>query len=406
MRVSILNNLELVWRRTMIYLDNAATSWPKPEAVYVAVDKAMREWGGNPGRSGHKMSMMAGKVILDTRIVIAKLFNTPHYERIVFTLNATEGINLALKGILKPGDHVIIGGMEHNSISRPVEKLRTIGADVTKLNTSPQSGINLDELVASIKENTKLVAINHASNVTGTINPIERIGAICKEKGVYFLVDAAQTAGSIPIDIRKMKIDMLAFPGHKGLLGPQGVGGLFVGRDLILDTLKEGGTGSDSQSLLQPESSPDRYESGTPNTPGIAGLGAGIRYILQEGIEKIREKEGNLTRRMIAGLQKIPGVTIYGPDHGVERAAVISFNIDSVDPAEVALIMDQAYDIAVRSGLHCAPDAHQTTGTYNMGTVRVSFNSFNTEEEIDACLDAVTEIAEEFNPKEATDGAE
>lgn len=379
----------------MIYFDNAATTWPKPESVYLAVERAMREWGGNPGRSGHKMSLQAGKIIEETRFLLARLFNAPEPDRIVFTMNATEAINLAMKGLLKPGDHVITGAMEHNAVARPLEALKERGVEVAKVASSPHTGINPLDVETAIKSNTKMVVLNHASNVTGTINPIGEIGKLCRKQRIVFLVDAAQTAGNIPIDVQNMNIDLLAFPGHKGLLGPQGVGGLYLSPGVSPLPIKEGGTGSESQSLLQPQLSPDRYESGTPNTPGIAGLGAGVKFLLQEGLGKIQAKENNLMNRLLEGLQNIPGVMLYGPAPGRERAAVVSINIEGVDSLEAALILDQAFDIAVRAGLHCAPDAHRVLKTLEGGTIRLSLSYFNTEEEIDSCLAALASIAGE-----------
>lgn len=377
----------------MIYLDNAATTWPKPESVYLAVDRAMREWGGNPGRSGHQMSLLAGKVLEETRLLLARLFHAPEPDRIIFTLNATEAINLGLKGILQPGDHVITGSMEHNAVARPVETLKAKGIEVTKVTTSPISGIDPADIEKAIQKNTKMVVLNHASNVTGTINPIGEIGELCRNKGIIFLVDAAQTAGSIPIDVQQMKIDLLAFPGHKGLLGPQGVGGLYISPNVSPLPMKEGGTGSESKSLLQPSLSPDRYESGTPNTPGIAGLGAGVKFILEEGLEKIRERENVLMNRLLKGVQNIPGIIVYGPTINDEKAAVLSINIEGADSLEAAVILDQAFDIAIRAGLHCAPDAHTMLGTLEKGTMRISLGYFNTENDIDSILTALASIA-------------
>ena len=384
----------------MIYFDNAATGWPKPEEVYSAVEKAMKEWGGNPGRSGHKMSLQAGRIIEETRLLLAQFFNVPDHKRIVFTLNATEAINLALKGFLEPGDHVVTGSMEHNAVARPLEALKGKGIEISKVAVSPQRGIDPAQVEKAIKSNTKMVVLNHASNVTGTVNPIGEVGRLCREKGIVFLVDAAQSAGYLPIDVQDMCIDLLAFPGHKGLMGPQGVGGLYISPQVFLAPMKEGGTGSDSQSLIQPRYSPDLYESGTPNTPGIAGLGEGIRFILSEGLDKIRAREKLLMRRLLEGLEDIPGVVLYGPPLDTERAPVVSINIAGMDSLEVALILDQAFDIAVRAGLHCAPDAHRVLGTLEKGTIRLSLGYFNKEEEIDVCLEALASIAGEVAYKE------
>jgi len=380
----------------IIYFDNAATTWPKPEAVYKASDYFMREQGANPGRSGHRMALAAGQIIVEARNLIASLFNIPESSQVIFTLNTTEALNLGIKGLLKPGDHVITSSIEHNSVVRPLETLRNKGVEVTKLATSASCGLLPIQVEEAIKENTKLIILTHASNVTGVINPIREIGKIARARGVLFMVDSAQTAGVFPIDVQAMCIDMLAFAGHKGLLGPQGVGGLYLRSDLQLTPLKEGGTGSHSESPLQPEKSPDRYESGTFNTPGIAGLAAGLLFLSQIGLEQVRAKERMLTERLLSGLALIPKVILYGPPTGTERASVISFNIEGMDPSEVSLIMDQSFEIATRSGLHCAPDAHRSIGTLPKGTVRLSLGYFNTVEEVDKCLEAVTMIVENF----------
>lgn len=380
----------------MIYFDNAATTWPKPETVYEAVDDCMRGLGANPGRSGYRMALAAGRVLTDARLLMAKLVNAPESSQIVFTVNVTEALNLGIKGQLKPQDHVITSRLEHNSVARPLETLRVGGVEVTKLPTSVTTGVLPEQVEAAIQENTKMIVLTHASNVTGTLNPIAEIGKIACRRKILFLVDAAQTGGGFPIDVQAMNIDMLAFAGHKGLYGPAGTGGLYLRKGLRLTPLKEGGTGTDSEFSLQPEKCPERYESGTLNTPGIAGLAAGIRYILAEGISRIREKEKNLTERLQRGLEALPGITVYGPPLGVERAAVVSFNILGMEPSEVCFILDQTFEIAARSGLHCAPDVHRTMGTLPKGTVRLSLGYFNTAEEVDRCLEAVAAIAEEF----------
>ena len=377
----------------MIYFDNAATTWPKPECVYEAVDQCLRNKGANPSRSGHFMALLAGQIVLNARVQIAEFFNISDPLQVVFTPNATEALNIGLKGLLKPGDHVITSSLEHNAVTRPLEKLRSQGVEVTKLPTPVQEGLHPEQVEAAIQSNTKLIVLSHASNVMGLIQPIGEIGRIAGEKGVLFMVDSAQTAGSIPIDVQAMGIDLLVFAGHKGLLGPQGTGGLYLREDLRLDTLKEGGTGANSEEPFPPEESPERYESGTLNTPGIAGLGAGIEFIKQEGIEKIREKERTLTRQLMLGLSAIPGVILYGPDPSVERAPVVSINLEGREPSEVSYLLDKLYGIASRPGLHCAPDAHKTLGTFQQGTVRLSLGYFNTSQEVEECLDAVAGLS-------------
>jgi cysteine desulfurase family protein len=379
----------------LIYLDNAATSWPKPEAVYQCADKVLREESGNPGRSGHALSLAAGRRIEETRLRLARFFRITKSERIVFTLNATDALNLALRGLLREGDHVVAGSMEHNSVSRPLEALKKNGVEYTKVPASPLHGTDPDDVKAALKKNTKLAVFSHVSNVCGTVNPIAEIGAVCREHGVPLLVDAAQSAGVFPIDVEKMNIDLLAFPGHKGLLGPQGTGALYIREALTLDPLRTGGTGSSSEDLNQPEKMPDRYESGTLNTAGIAALGEGIRFIDETGREKIHAHEAGLASRLIAGLREIPGLVLYGPPESAERSGVVSAALAGIERAEAAFMLDSAFGIAVRSGLHCAPDAHRVLGTLERGgTVRISVGCFNTEADIDRCIEALAEIAE------------
>ena len=384
----------------MIYLDNAATSWPKPERVYETADRVFRLDAGNPGRSGHKLSLAAGRHIENTRLLAARLFNVPSAASIAFTLNTTDALNLALKGVLVSGDHVIASSMEHNSVARPLEALRNKGVDYTKVETSPLSGVAPGAVRAAITPNTRLVVMTHISNVTGTENPIAEIGALCRERGILFLVDAAQSAGNRSIDVQEMNIDLLAFPGHKGLLGPQGTGGLYIREGLVLATLREGGTGSRSEDLKQPEDSPGRYESGTANTAGIAALGEGIALVLEEGAQRIGEREAALASRLIEGIREIPGITLYGPGPGKTRSGTVSITLDSLESAEVSLILDSSFDIAVRPGLHCAPDAHRLIGTLGSdgsrsspGTVRISVGYFTTEDDIDKCLEALAAVA-------------
>ena len=316
-------------------------------------------------------------------------------------MNATDALNLALKGILKKSDHVITSSMEHNSVASPLEVLRSSGVEVSKVATSPLSGVDLKDVKAAIKENTKLMVFSHVSNVTGTENPIAEIGELCHENGILLLVDVAQSAGAIPIDVTKMKIDLLAFPGHKSLLGPVGTGGLYIRDGLLLKPIREGGTGSFSELLTQPEKIPDRYESGTLNTPGIAGLAAGVRFLLEQGVENVQKKEAALTNKLLEGLSEISGITIFGPPPGELRAGVVSLLVNGMEPIQTAIILDNVFDIAVRAGLHCAPDTHRMLGTLETGgTVRFSIGVFNTEDEIDFCLDALRSIANEGGLRE------
>jgi cysteine desulfurase family protein len=378
----------------MIYLDNAATSWPKPESVYDAVSDAIRR-GGNPGRGSSEQARAAADDLTEARTVLAEMFRISDPNRIIFTLNATDAINLALKGMLEPGDHVITSRMEHNAVTRPLAYLEDEGVSVTKVETDPAKGADPEAVRAAICDDTKLVVMAHASNVTGALNPIEEIGAVCREMNVPFLVDAAQSAGAIPIDVVKMNIDLLAIPGHKSLLGPAGTGALYVSESVSPKPYRSGGTGVFSEVRLQPEQLPYYYEAGTPNTVGVSGLCAGARYILERSVSSIYLEEQRMVQHLIDGLRAIPKVTVYGP-LTFPRAAAVSFNINGMDCADVAMILETYYDISVRSGLQCAPDTHRMLGTFDMGgTVRVSPGLFTATEEIDAFLTAISEIAED-----------
>ncbi|MFZ5651557.1 MAG: aminotransferase class V-fold PLP-dependent enzyme [Bacillota bacterium] len=378
----------------MIYFDNAATAWPKPPGVVEAISRCINDMGANPGRAGHKMSVMAGEMVDGVRKKLAGLFNIDQgqYERIVFTINATGALNLAIKGFLKNGDHVITSSMEHNSVARPINTLEKNGVRVTRVQCGPDGSLGPDDVRRAIRPDTKLIAVTHASNVTGTVMPVEEIGRLAKESGAAFLVDAAQSAGLIDIDVKKMNIDLLAFPGHKSLLGPTGTGGLYIGEGVVLETLLEGGTGSQSELPEMPETLPERYEAGTLNAAGIAGLGAGIDFIVSTGMETIRKHELGLTQRFIEGALKIPGLKIYGPLDTENRAPVVSFLVEGRKSAEIGGVLDKNYDVACRAGLHCAPDAHRTLGTFEQKLVRLSFSFFNTEKEIDSVLGFLDEI--------------
>jgi cysteine desulfurase family protein len=378
------------------YFDNAATTFPKPDRVYEAVLHHMKNLGANPGRSGHKMALEAGRSIYNARELISRLFNINNPMQVVFTSNATEALNLGIKGFLREGDHVITSSMEHNSLLRPIKSLEKAGIENTIVQCDPEGILNPLSIKESIQPNTKMIALTHASNVTGTLIPIKEVGQIAKEAGICFLVDAAQTAGVYPINVKEMNIDLLAVPGHKGLLGPQGVGILYIKEGLEVMHFKEGGTGSKSEELTQPLMMPDRYESGTPNTSGIAGLAAGVNFILEEGMDKIREHEKALTYYFIKELQKIDKVKIYGPKDASKQTAVVSINIGEEDSSEIGYILDKMFDIAVRPGLHCAPSAHKTIGTLEQGTVRFSMGYFNSNEQIDYALDAIKTICLEI----------
>jgi cysteine desulfurase family protein len=380
----------------MIYLDNAATTWPKPPAVAEAVLDYMENVGANPGRSGHQLAVAAGRIVYDTREALARLFNVTDPLRIAFTANATEALNLVLSGYLRPGDHVVTTSMEHNAVMRPLRYLHSIGVELTAVPCSAQGVLDPGDMEKAIRPNTVLLVVNHASNVVGTLQPVAEVGAIAERHGLLFLVDAAQTGGAYPVDVQQMKIDLLAFTGHKALLGAQGTGGLCIGERVDLSRLrplKRGGTGSRSESEEQPDFLPDRYESGTANGMGIAGLGAGVRFVLEAGVERIRAHELQLTAQLLAGLRSIPGVQIYGTGDADRQTATVSFNVQGIEPSDVALRLDEEYSIMCRPGLHCAPSAHRTIGTYPRGTVRFGLSYLNTAEQIDQAIDAVRRIA-------------
>lgn len=367
----------------MIYFDNAATTFPKPEAVVDKMAEFMKTKAANPGRSGHKMALESGRIIFEARSEIANLMNIENPMNIVFTKNATEAINIGIKGYAKKGMHIISSAMEHNSVSRPVAALEHKGISHTFIRCDEDGFLDLDEFEKSFNENTGLVAITHASNVTGTVNDIKKIGEICKSYNVPLLVDCAQSAGVFDIDVDDMNIAMLCSPGHKGLYGPMGTGFIYVRDDISLVPLMEGGTGSNSESLVNPDVMPDRMESGTANAVGIAGLLEGVKFVRKVGIEKIRNHEQELTARLIEGLKRFENVKIYGPKDFTKRSGVVSFNIGDVASTDISFILDDKFDVAVRGGLHCSSLAHKTLKTTDQGIVRASFSYFNTVSEVD-----------------------
>lgn len=381
----------------IIYLDNAASTWPKPQAVKEMMGEAIEDYAANPGRGGHTLAMKASKTVFRTRVQLSRLFGIQNPNNLFFYMNATQALNQAIKGFLKPGDHVVSSSVEHNAVRRPLEYMRrTAGVEVTYVEPREDHLFHPDDFEKAFQPNTRLLVVSHASNLTGVILPIAELGALAKKHGIVFLVDASQSAGVLPIHVEEMNIDMLAFPGHKGLYGPQGTGALYAHGDIDLEPLLHGGTGSQSESIDQPTTRPDRYESGTVNTVGIAGLLAGVTYVMDKGVENIRQHEWQLTKRTISELKQIPGVEVYGPGIETERVAVVSFNIDGVDASEVSFILDQQYGIATRSGYHCTPLGHQTAGTEQKGSVRASFGIFNTEKDVEALVQAVKEIASAF----------
>lgn len=374
-----------------IYLDNAATSFPKPESVYQAVMHAMRTIGASPGRAGHRRSMEAGRLMFQTREVIASLFAIPDSSRIVLCHSATEALNMGLRGTLVPGDHVITTSMEHNSLLRPLFLLRSQGVELTIVQAGGDGRVDPDDVRRSLRPNTRMIAVGHISNVSGTIQAVDRLAGIAREAGALFLLDAAQSAGSVPIDVLKTGIDLLAAPGHKGLFGPQGTGFLYAASSVPLRPLLAGGTGSSSTSEEQPDMMPEGFEAGTHNLPGIAGLKAGVEFVLEQGADVIGKAEQILVASASQKLARIEGVTLCGPIDAADHGGVLSFTVEGIDPATLAFMFDQRFDIAVRAGLHCAPHAHRTIGTFPDGTLRISPGWFTTSEEIAIFCDAVVE---------------
>lgn len=381
----------------MIYLDHAATSWPKAPGVTEAVMEAMTKHAANPGRGSHAMAVRASRILFDTRKSLARLFGVRNPNDIAFAVNTTMALNMAIKGFIRAGDHVITTSIEHNSVRRPLYHLnQSDGVEVTYLPADEKGRIVLKELSDAIRPNTKLIVANHSSNLLGTIMPIGEIGEIARTHGVKLLVDGAQSAGILPIDVKTLGIDMLAFPGHKGLLGPQGTGGLYIAPEVDLEPLLHGGTGSQSEAPHQPLVRPDRYEAGTQNTPGLAGLKAGVDYVLNETVQKIHTKEWTLSQRLMEGLLSLPNMRVLGPALGEERTGIVAFQVKGIDPSELSFILDQHYGIAVRSGFHCTPMAHESAGTSDTGAVRASVGAFTTEGEVDALHTAMKEITKQY----------
>lgn len=406
--------------RRQIYMDNAATSFPKPPEVTEAMVHFMQNIGANPGRSRHDQSEEASFVVEEAREKLALLINAPDPKRIVFTLNATESLNTVIYGVLNPGDHVLITQMEHNSVIRPVRHLEREGIVTVTVAPCDKMGVlDIDALKSGIRQNTALVALNHASNVCGTIQDVMAVREAIGE--IPLLLDAAQTAGAVPIDVQAMGIDFLALTGHKALYGPQGTGGLYVRDGLTVRPLKRGGTGSVSENEEQPDFFPDALESGTRNNVGIAGLSAGVDFVLKTGVETIRRHEMEIMEALIDGLFAVPGIVLYGPlkpelqvpilsvtfDEALPEGLHVSFGgcggrtipatFESVHPQEAGTLLSQSYDISVRVGLHCAPLAHQALGSFPDGTVRFSLSYFTTLEEVELAVQAVKNIGEKLD---------
>lgn len=374
-----------------IYIDNAATSFPKPEEVYNETLNCMKNYAANPGRSTHAMALESSSKLSETREILSNFFNITSPFNMIFTSNATEGLNIGIKGVLKPGDHVISTVIEHNSVLRPLNSLSKKGVKVTLLAVDTYGKLNINNLRKEIQKNTKLIVVNHASNVLGTLQYINTIGKIARDAGVLFMVDGSQSAGTINIDVEKYNIDLLAFPGHKGLMGPQGTGGLFIRDGIAMTNFREGGTGSNSMSMTQPDFLPDKFESGTLNIPGIAGLCEGVKFVQKVGRRNIQKHEEGLIDYLLSEFKKMPYVKIYGLDCKEKRAAVISINIDNIDSSEVGYLLNKK-GIAVRTGYHCAALIHPIIGTSKTGTVRLSPGYFNTYEEMEEVVKAIRDI--------------
>lgn len=380
-----------------IYLDNAATCFPKPEAVYAAVERYQRHQGAAVGRGAYRTSLEVSGIVARCRKRAAELLGAESPERIIFTANATDGLNLALHGLLRAGDHVVTSAIEHNSVLRPLRTLRDrLEIEVTYVPADGRGLVDPEVFRRALTPRTKLVALIHASNVSGAIQPIADVGRIAREAGALFLVDAAQTAGHLPIDLGALPVDLLACAGHKGLLGPLGTGLLYVrpGVETRLDSVRQGGTGTSSEDDRQPESLPDKYESGNLNAPGLAGLEAGLAWLQERTVAEVARHERDLTGRLLAGFAEIPGITVYGPSIDEPRVGVVSLNLDGCDPQELSAILDQSFGIEARAGLHCAPGAHRALGSFAVGgTLRLSVGPFTTDADIDAAIAALGQIA-------------
>ncbi len=394
---STLNTIKKGRIMSVTYLDNAATSFPKPARVYERMEKFLREEAANPGRSGHRMSVEAEASVESARALIAKFIGAQDASRIAFALNCTDALNMGMKGILKKGDHVITSVLEHNSVLRPLHSLEEDGViTLTKVKPNKDCVINPEDIGKAFTHKTRLVALTHASNVTGTLQPICEIGKIVRERGALFLVDGAQTIGVFPIDVETDFIDLLAFPGHKSLLGPTGTGGLYVGKRVEeITPWREGGTGMGSENPTHPEDFPFVLEGGTPNTVGIVGLAEGLKFVYDTGIDVIRDHEFKLMKQLREGLKSIKGVKTFGLDSVKQSTATLSFVLEGLDPADVGIILDQSFNLALRSGIHCAPLCHEFLGTFPTGTIRVSPGFFNSEKDIESLLNALRQLTKQ-----------
>ncbi|HEY1190987.1 MAG TPA: aminotransferase class V-fold PLP-dependent enzyme [Gemmata sp.] len=377
----------------MIYLDNAATSFPKPEGVYVAMDRFARHSLANPGRSGHRMALESEHALSDARHRLNRFFNGRNPDRWAFTLNCTDALNMAFKGALNAGDHVITTDLEHNSVSRPLVALAEAGRiTLTRVPADGGGTIDPGAVRAAITPKTRLIAMTHASNVLGTVQPVAEVGRIAREHDLLFLVDAAQTAGVLALDVQTACIDLLAFPGHKSLLGPTGTGALYVGTRAALRPWREGGTGGDSLTPTQPTDFPHHLEGGTPNVLGVVGLVAGLDFVEERGVESIHRHEGELCERLRNALVDLPGFEVFGHANAAQRVGALSFRCEFLPAPELAGLLDQSFNIAVRPGLHCSPYVHKALGTAPDGLVRVSPGPFSTPADVDFLVDALTQV--------------
>ena len=381
-----------------LYFDNAATSFPKPDAVHEAMIRYAREIGASAGRGAYREALESGSIIDTARGRIAKLLNAPDPRHIIMTFNCTDGLALAIKGtVTQPGDHVITTRMEHNSVLRPLHALKEhLGIEITYIEADSQGLIDPQDVRSAVKPNTKLIALVHASNVTGSVQDVASVGEIAREFDILYLIDAAQTAGHLPIDVQQLHVDLLAFPGHKALYGPLGTGVLYIrpGIESRLRTLKEGGTGSKSEIPSQPDFMPDKFESGSHNALGIAGLSAGVQYLLDRGIKSLREHELQMCRTFLDNTADIDGLTVYGPRDINYQVGVFSVTIDGYEPAELSAVLEQQFGILTRPGLHCAPFVHETIGTLDLGgTTRFSFGAFLSVDDVTYAANALKQIA-------------
>ncbi|MGO4791572.1 aminotransferase class V-fold PLP-dependent enzyme [Paenibacillus sp. 2KB_20] len=377
----------------IVYLDHAATSWPKPPEVFEAMRKAMEEEAANPGRGSHRMAVKASRVLYGTRKTLADLFGVKNPNDIALTSNTTEALNLAIKGYLREGDHVIATMIEHNSVRRPLEFLkRTRGIQVDYVPVDEEGQLDVQLMEGAFRSNTRLVVCSHSSNLLGSIIPLVEIGELVKRKGAVLLVDAAQSAGMLDVHVEEIHVGMLAFPGHKGLLGPQGTGGLYISPDIDLEPLLHGGTGSQSEAIEQPTVRPDRYEAGTPNTIGYAGLQAGVKKVLEWTPQHIYRHEWELTQYMMEGLQEVGGLRILGPALGQARTGIVAFVSERFSASELAFRLDREYGIAVRAGYHCTPLAHMVSGTEQTGAIRASVGISTSRDEVEFMRKAIAEI--------------